>query len=73
MSHEQEGWLLRQRSHGKRDPHLKVEAIHDERFAASKQANAHVFEHNEVYYIRQRLPSAWDYLGPIEFELRYIA
>lgn len=52
---------------------LKVEAIHDERFATREQAKAHVFEYIEVDYNRTRLHSTLGYLSPEQYELAHVA
>lgn len=47
---------------------LKVEAIHDERFATREAMRQTVFEYIETDYNRVRLHSANGYLSPVDFE-----
>ena len=47
---------------------LKVELVHDARFATRNEARAAVFEYIEVFYNRQRLHSSLGYRSPMEFE-----
>ncbi len=48
---------------------LKVELIHSNRFNNQLEAKQHIFEYIEVFYNRQRLHSAYDYLSPCDFEI----
>ena len=52
---------------------LKVEAIHEERFATRQEAKKQVFEYIEIYYNRKRLHSGLGYLSPETFEQRHVA
>ena len=48
---------------------LKVELVHDERFATRAQAEAAIREYVERFYNVERLHSALGYVSPIEYEL----
>jgi transposase InsO family protein len=52
---------------------LKVEAIHDERFATREAMRQQVFEYIELDYNRQRRHSAIGMISPEAFEARMIA
>lgn len=52
---------------------LKTEMVYHERFATKAQARAAVFEYIEMFYNRQRLHAALDYLSPEAFEARRVA
>ena len=52
---------------------LKVEAVHGARFATREEAKKEVFEYIEIYYNRQRMHSALNYLSPMQFELSKVA
>jgi len=47
---------------------LKTELIYDEIYETKAQANQSIFEYIEVYYNKQRMHSANNYLSPVEFE-----
>lgn len=47
---------------------LKVELIHLNRFRNQQEAKQQIFEYIEVFYNRQRLHSANNYLSPCDFE-----
>jgi putative transposase len=47
---------------------LKVEAVHDQRFASREQAISAIFRFMEVYYNTKRLHSLLDYVSPAEYE-----
>lgn len=47
---------------------LKTELIYDEIYETKAQANQSIFEYIEVYYNKQRIHSANNYLSPVEFE-----
>lgn len=48
---------------------LKQELVYREHFATRAQAKARLFDYIEVFYNRQRLHSALNYLSPVDFEL----
>lgn len=48
---------------------LKLELVYRESFATRSQARAQLFDYIEVFYNRQRLHSALNYLSPVDFEL----
>ena len=48
---------------------LKFELVYREHFATRAQAKARLFDYIEVFYNRQRLHSALNYLSPVDFEL----
>mgnify|MGYP003590280185 FL=1 len=52
---------------------LKVEAIHDERFATRENMRQTVFEYIETRYNRNRLHSTLGYLSPVDFEAQALA
>ncbi len=47
---------------------LKIATVHDENFITRDQATRTIFEYIEVFYNRQRIHSALDYLSPEQFE-----
>jgi len=47
---------------------LKVELIHDRRFASREQAMSAIFKFMEVYYNTRRMHSFLDYVSPAEYE-----
>ncbi len=49
---------------------LKTEMVYHEHFTTKAQARAAVFEYIEMFYNRQRLHAALDYLSPEQFEAR---
>lgn len=49
---------------------LKTEMVYHEHFATKAEARAAVFEYIEMFYNRQRLHAALDYLSPEQFEAR---
>jgi transposase InsO family protein len=50
---------------------LKLELVADERFQNRQQARDRVFEYIKVFYNRNRIHSAADYLSPAEYEEKY--
>ncbi|MEX5637301.1 IS3 family transposase [Parafrankia sp. FMc2] len=50
---------------------LKKELIHLRPFDTIDRVRAGVFEYIEIYYNRQRIHSAIDYLTPVEFEEKF--
>ena len=47
---------------------LKIELIHHEQFQSREEAEQMIFHYIEVYYNRQRMHSANDYLSPVDYE-----
>ncbi len=47
---------------------LKVELVHDRRFASREQAMSAIFQFMEVYYNTKRIHSVLDYVSPAEYE-----
>ena len=47
---------------------LKSELVHRQSFATRAEAHAAIFEYVEVFYNRQRLHSALNYMSPVDFE-----
>jgi len=47
---------------------LKVELVHDERYATRQEGRTSIFEYMEAYYNRQRLHSSLGYQTPVEYE-----
>jgi len=47
---------------------LKMELVHQRRYATREQARAEIFEFIEVWYNRERLHSSLGYLSPVAFE-----
>lgn len=47
---------------------LKVELVHEMKFANRDEAKKAIFEYIEVYYNRKRMHSANNYLSPVEYE-----
>jgi len=48
---------------------LKWELVYQDRWLSHSQAQARLFDYIEVFYNRQRLHSALNYLSPVDFEL----
>lgn len=48
---------------------LKFELVYREEFATRAHARSRLFDYIEVFYNRQRLHSALNYLSPVDFEL----
>lgn len=48
---------------------LKTESLHRKVFATRAEARQEVFEFIEVFYNRQRMHSALDFVSPAEFEM----
>jgi transposase InsO family protein len=49
---------------------LKLELVYRRTFASHLQARTDIFDYIEVFYNRQRIHSALDYLSPSEFEAK---
>ena len=52
---------------------LKTELIHHCQFKTRKEAKQAIFEYIEVFYNRERIHSANDYLSPVDYEKQQIA
>lgn len=52
---------------------LKTEVIHHQTYQTRDEAKQSVFEYIEVFYNRERLHSANNYLSPIDYELQHKA
>lgn len=52
---------------------LKVELVYTRKFKTRKEAETAIFEFIEVWYNRQRLLSALDYMTPEDYELKQLA
>ena len=50
---------------------LKNELIHLDKFKTKEEARLKIFEYIEVFYNRQRLHSALEYLSPINYEKQF--
>jgi transposase InsO family protein len=51
---------------------LKTELVHHERYATRQAAKTTIFDYIEVFYNRQRIHGALDYLTPVAFEERWL-
>ena len=51
---------------------LKTELVHHERDATRQAARTSLFDYIEVFYNRQRIHGATDYLSPADYELRWL-
>lgn len=51
---------------------LKTELVHHERYATRQAARTSLFDYIEVFYNRQRIHSATDYLSPADYEARWL-
>ncbi len=49
---------------------LKIELIFWNRYQSREEAKRSIFEYIEIFYNRERLHSALNYLSPVEFEMR---
>ena len=49
---------------------LKTELIHHCQFRTREEAKQAIFEYIEVFYNRERLHSANDYLSPVDYEIQ---
>ncbi len=52
---------------------LKVEMVNHRKFATHEEARVAIFEYIEMFYNRERLHAALDYLSPVQFENRQVA
>ena len=52
---------------------LKTELIHHCRFKTREEAREVIFEYIEVFYNRERIHSANDYLSPVDYEIQHKA
>lgn len=50
---------------------LKLEVVHEERFRTRGEATLAIFDYIEVFFNRERIHSANDYLSPAEYERRF--
>ena len=48
---------------------LKTESLHRKVFATKDDARREIFEYIEVFYNRQRIHSALDFVSPAEYEM----
>ena len=49
---------------------LKTELVHHCQFKTRKDAQQAIFEYIEVFYNRERIHSANDYLSPVDYEIQ---
>ncbi|WP_198263464.1 IS3 family transposase [sulfur-oxidizing endosymbiont of Gigantopelta aegis] len=49
---------------------MKTELTHHCRFKTRVEAKQAIFEYIEVFYNRERLHSANDYLSPVDYEIQ---
>ncbi|NOQ77575.1 MAG: IS3 family transposase, partial [Methylococcaceae bacterium] len=49
---------------------LKTELVHQYQFETRNEAKQAIFEYIEVFYNRERIHSANDYLSPVEYEIQ---
>jgi len=49
---------------------LKTELVHHQRYQTRAEAKQDIFEYIEVFYNRERLHSANDYVSPVDYELQ---
>ncbi|GEM_PF-484611 len=75
--HRQEGWLYlavvidlfsRKIVDWSMDNRMKAELVHQYQFKNRNEAKQAIFEYIEVFYNRERIHSANDYLSPVEYE-----
>lgn len=52
---------------------LKAELVHHETFKTRDEAKQAIFEYIEVFYNRERIHSANDYLSPVDYQIQYKA
>ena len=52
---------------------LKTELIHHEQFKTRYDAKQVIFEYIEVFYNRERIHSANDYMSPVDYEIQHKA
>jgi transposase InsO family protein len=52
---------------------LKVELVHRERYLTRPSAKRAIFEYIEVFYNRERIHSANDYMSPEDYEIQHKA
>ncbi|QFY44439.1 IS3 family transposase [Candidatus Methylospira mobilis] len=50
---------------------LKTELIYQENYKTREQAKQSIFEYIEVFYNRERLHSANEYMSPVDYELQF--
>jgi len=51
---------------------LKTELIHHHQYQTREEATQAIFEYIEIFYNRERIHSANDYLSPVDYELQQI-
>ncbi len=51
---------------------LKTELVHHECYATRQAASTSLFDYIEVFYNRQRIHSALDYLSPLDYKTRWL-
>jgi transposase InsO family protein len=51
---------------------LKTELVHHHQYQTREEAAQAIFEYIEVFYSRERIHSANDYLSPVDYELQQI-
>lgn len=57
-------------SFGKLFHPLKTELVHHQRYQTRAEAKQELFEYIEVFYNRERLHSANNYLSPVDYEMK---
>ncbi len=49
---------------------LKMELVHERKWATRREARIEIFEFIEVWYNRQRMHSSLGYLSPVDYEMK---
>ena len=52
---------------------LKTELVHQYQFKTRTDAKQAIFEYIEVFYNRERIHSANDYMSPVDYEIQHKA
>ncbi len=52
---------------------LKTELVHHDQYLTRDEATQAVFEYIEVFYNRERIHSANDYLSPVDYEIQQLS
>jgi transposase InsO family protein len=52
---------------------LKTELVHHDQYLTREEATQAIFEYIEVFYNRERIHSANDYLSPVDYEIQQVS